>query len=1070
MFKNIYPHINNCSTKKYKVTVVLFIYFLLLQSILIAQRANNWYFPEKKSLTFNTTPPSFIGNSQCSESGAASVSDNNGKLLFYSDGKRVFNKNSQIMPNGNNLNGGIAPNNGITGNRALVIPHPGLQNLYYLFTNEANQGVLPTGYYYHLIDMNANGGLGDIILKNQLLYGNSGMRMTAVPMADGLGYWLITMEYRRKILRNYKITCLGLDLSPVIDTLDANFIGNSNTDGGDMKASSSGNFIACGYSFGFGNGITELYKFNKTTGKVNQKLTIPLLSFEREFSPSDEYLYIAGAQPNSNVIQFNILSMDSMAIFNTRTIIGQGTGIQLGPDGRIYTLNIFDSLFSIIDKPDLPFPFCNFVSRVIPIEGVSSGGSFVRILPFFVPSLIASPNVQIPSYTLASNCRTVTLTGKTYIKGNNLSFKWMFGDGDSTIQIVPSMGDTTFTTVTHTYPLGKDTFNVQLFVTSDTVCGLGSAGKQVIVKPPPPIAKFGVSNLCNNLSVQFSDSSLLNFNPSISYQWQFFTKNNVLLGSSNAQNPSFTFPAYDSFNVRLIARSFLSCVEADTITKTIILKSKPTASFTYNNSCGSTSASFINSSFVTADTLSSYYWSFGGGNTSTQKNPSFSFAGFGSYPVKLVVTSSQGCVSDTFSMPVNIKEKPVASFIYNNNGCVGAPVLLQDNSTITTSSINQYYWQLPSGASFNTSTINPTFTVGNNYNIKYAVTSALGCTSDTINQAINIENIPVAAIAAPTNTCVTQPITLNSSSSITFGTINNWSWQLGTQTSSNQNANFTITTPGLYTASLTVTSKNGCVSNTATAPITIETTPISSFTNGVACVGVPVTFTNTSTNVFGAITTTRWLVNNGFISNNPTSLFYTFTQKGNYQVQLQNTTVSGCTSTETKNITVDHAIANAGKDFSAIENEPFILQGSGGVNYNWHPPTGLSDTSIANPTGILSKNQTYKLKITTLQGCVGYDTINITILRKLIIPNAFSPNNDGINDFWTIEQLKDYPNAQIQIFNRAGQLMHSTRNNTIIWNGKINNQPVPIGAYYYIINLNNSLVSKPFSGVVMVVR
>ena len=92
------------------------------------------------------------------------------------------------------------------------------------------------------------------------------------------------------------------------------------------------------------------------------------------------------------------------------------------------------------------------------------------------------------------------------------------------MQVVPSGGDTTITTVTHLFPLGIDTFNVQLYVTSDTVCGLGSAGKKVIVKPPKPIAKFGAAINCNSLQVNFTDSSLLNFNPSLSYQWQFYTK------------------------------------------------------------------------------------------------------------------------------------------------------------------------------------------------------------------------------------------------------------------------------------------------------------------------------------------------------------------------------------------------------------------------------------------------------------------------------------------------------------------------------------------------------------------
>ena len=95
----------------------------------------------------------------------------------------------------------------------------------------------------------------------------------------------------------------------------------------------------------------------------------------------------------------------------------------------------------------------------------------------------------------------------------------------------------------------------------------------------------------------------------------------------------------------------------------------------------------------------------------------------------------------------------------------------------------------------------------------------------------------------------------------------------------------------------------------------------------------------------------------------------------------------------------------------------------------------------------------------------------IKVLRNLKIPNAFSPNGDGINDVWNIEQLKDYPNAEVQIFNRNGQLLYVAKGNNIAaWMGSINNKPVPVGAYYYVITLNNALRNKPFSGWVMVVR
>jgi gliding motility-associated-like protein len=235
--------------------------------------------------------------------------------------------------------------------------------------------------------------------------------------------------------------------------------------------------------------------------------------------------------------------------------------------------------------------------------------------------------------------------------------------------------------------------------------------------------------------------------------------------------------------------------------------------------------------------------------------------------------------------------------------------------------------------------------------------------------------------------------------------------------------------------------------------------------------GKQVSFLNESNNAVGAIVNSEWLVGNGVVSNNNTGFDYTFNQGGNYLVSLKVATANGCSTTLTKTIVVEPAIANAGKDTIVREGEPFVLNGTGGITYVWQPPIGLDDVNKANPIGILNNSQQYNVKITTAQGCVGFDTVMITVLRNLKIPNAFSPNGDGVNETWNIEQLKDYPTAEIQIFNRNGQLLYNAKGNNInAWNGTINNKPVPVGTYYYVITLNNQLRNKPFTGWVLVVR
>jgi gliding motility-associated-like protein len=83
------------------------------------------------------------------------------------------------------------------------------------------------------------------------------------------------------------------------------------------------------------------------------------------------------------------------------------------------------------------------------------------------------------------------------------------------------------------------------------------------------------------------------------------------------------------------------------------------------------------------------------------------------------------------------------------------------------------------------------------------------------------------------------------------------------------------------------------------------------------------------------------------------------------------------------------------------------------------------------------------------------------------IPNAFTPNDDGINDTWIIENISVFPNAIIQVFNRWGQEIWTAKSNEEPWNGKFNDKSVPTGTYIYVIILHNGL--DTYTGTVTVV-
>ncbi len=96
------------------------------------------------------------------------------------------------------------------------------------------------------------------------------------------------------------------------------------------------------------------------------------------------------------------------------------------------------------------------------------------------------------------------------------------------------------------------------------------------------------------------------------------------------------------------------------------------------------------------------------------------------------------------------------------------------------------------------------------------------------------------------------------------------------------------------------------------------------------------------------------------------------------------------------------------------------------------------------------------------------DDVFIRVFKKVIIPNAFSPNNDGINDTWKIEALETYPESNVSVFNRYGQVVYHSTGYNKPWDGKLNGIPLPVGTYYYKIDLKNNF--SILSGWVLIIR
>ncbi|MDA3616862.1 T9SS type B sorting domain-containing protein, partial [Polluticaenibacter yanchengensis] len=203
-----------------------------------------------------------------------------------------------------------------------------------------------------------------------------------------------------------------------------------------------------------------------------------------------------------------------------------------------------------------------------------------------------------------------------------------------------------------------------------------------------------------------------------------------------------------------------------------------------------------------------------------------------------------------------------------------------------------------------------------------------------------------------------------------------------------------------------------------------------------------------------------------------------YTRSGTYTITLKATDEIGCVT----NIPVSQEIRvqvlpviSAGKDRVVEFGTTIQLEGTTGNNLSeisllWTPAGLLNNPAILTPSYLANGEQTFILTATNKDGnCEVTDDVLIRVQRTVSkVPNAFSPNGDGINDYWVIENLSDYPYCKVQVFSRQGQLVYSSIGYSRPWDGTKNGKPLPVGTYYYIITVKDG--EPPLQGSVTLLR
>jgi len=165
-------------------------------------------------------------------------------------------------------------------------------------------------------------------------------------------------------------------------------------------------------------------------------------------------------------------------------------------------------------------------------------------------------------------------------------------------------------------------------------------------------------------------------------------------------------------------------------------------------------------------------------------------------------------------------------------------------------------------------------------------------------------------------------------------------------------------------------------------------------------------------------------------------------------------------------------VANAGGDKVIFEGQSVQLNGTAGgdniISYLWTPATGLDNPNAIAPNASPKDDITYTLNVVSQTCGTAASSVFVRVYKKITIPNAFTPNNDGINDFWHIDALITYPSCLVLVFDRDGQKVYQSTGYPKPWDGTRSGSPLPAGTYYYIIDLKGNL--PKLSGWVLIVR
>ncbi|MGZ6413445.1 MAG: PKD domain-containing protein, partial [Bacteroidia bacterium] len=655
--------------------------------------------------------------------------------------------------------------------------------------------------------------------------------------------------------------------------------------------------------------------------------------------------------------------------------------------------------------------------NVTLIVGNSAGCADTIVKPIIVNT------VPTPLFTANVSCQG-TITSFTDLSTDVVPINtWFydFADGNNSVSENPN----------YIYA-AAGTYNVTLTVTN--INGCDSTFTLPVTINVHPVANYIVDTVCIGTPTTFTD---LSTGSPTTWNWNFGD------GTSSTTGPVVThiYSTAGSFVTSLSVSSGAGC--SDVAFQIVVVRSDVAAGINATNStCINDPVAINDNSVVTTGFILSDTWDFGDGSPlANTLNTTHVYASPGTYIITHVVVSDGGCSSTAIDTIV-VNPLPTAAFT-SANTCQIQPSNFTDNSTGAPATWN---WSFGDGA---TSTLqNPThpYATSGAYNVTLIATTAFGC-ADTATQNIIVYSQPVASFTSNT-VCWGDTTSFVNTSTTSDGTITSTWWNFGDGTTSGlyDPDHVFITPTNTFNVTLAIITSFGCI-DTVTQAATVFPLPVFNFAPAQAsgCDEFTTTFNDNSTVAGGTIVNWLWNFGDGnlLFSSNPT---HTFDSAGSYYVSLTVTSSYGCQMTDTLN----YPVVVYPKPVAQFSSAPSVTDiynpeiqfnnlSQGATLWDWD--LGDNETSInENPSHTYPDTGTYIVTQIAINqyGCT--DTIDHTIRingeTTAFIPNAFTPNENGLNDVF-LPKLYGVLDFKMYIFDRWGNQIFSTSDMNEGWNGRV---------------------------------